>query len=284
MSERKVLSKYYPPDFDPSKLDRRSKKGKDKDNPKNKLAPVRLMAPFPMKCTACGEYIYKGRKFNARKEVTENKYLTISIIRLYIRCTRCSAEITFLTDPKNTDYTCERGAMRITEPWRMNGGGLQESDEERLDRLEREEEEKNAMQELETKTMDAKREMAVADALDEIRTRNARNELLGKDGVEVTVARESINEEKKRQEMEDEQAARTAFIRVHEAFEEVIEDGEEYTYMDGDTNKAIPAITNEQALEMPPPSFKRVVKKRKANSALLGIKKKPALVVDYDSD
>merc|ERR1712000_603263 len=48
-----------------------------------------------------------------------------------------------------------------------------------------------AMQELETKTLDAKREMAVADALDEIRTRNARNERMGKDGAEVTVARES---------------------------------------------------------------------------------------------
>jgi hypothetical protein len=122
------------------------------------------------------------------------------------------------------DYECERGAKRNTEPWRMNGGGKQESDEERLDRLEREEEEKNAMQELETKTLDAKREMAVADALDEIRTRNARNERMGKDGLEVTVARESIDEEKRRQEQEDEEAARRAFMRRHEAMEEIIED------------------------------------------------------------
>lgn len=26
------------------------------------------MAPFSMRCNACGEYIYKGKKFNARKE------------------------------------------------------------------------------------------------------------------------------------------------------------------------------------------------------------------------
>jgi hypothetical protein len=176
------------------------------------------------------------------------------------------------------DYECERGAKRNTEPWRMNGGGKQESDEERLDRLEREEEEKNAMQELETKTLDAKREMAVADALDEIRTRNARNERMGKDGLEVTVARESIDEEKRRQDQEDEDAARKAFMRRHEALEEVIEDNDD----DGGEGSAAP-FTKEQALEMPPPpapapAFKRVVKKKKDYAGALGIKKKPSLV------
>jgi len=280
MSERKVLTKYFPPDFDPSKITR--SRAPKQAGPK--VQTVRLMAPFPMKCTACGEYIYKGRKFNARKETTEEKYYAISIYRFYIRCTRCSGEITFKTDPKNMDYECERGAKRNTEPWRMNGGGKQESDEERLDRLEREEEEKNAMQELETKTLDAKREMAVADALDEIRTRNARNERMGKDGVEVTVTRESLDDERNRQEREDEEAARMAFMRQHEALEEIIDDGE---YMDvDDTNGSTmpPPISKEEALEMPPPSFKRVIKKKKDSGALLGIKKKPALVVDYDSD
>jgi hypothetical protein len=230
-----------------------------------------------MKCTACGEYIYKGRKFNARKETTEERYYSIPIYRFYIRCTRCSGEITFKTDPKNMDYTCERGAKRNTEPWRMNGGGLQETDEERLDRLEREEEEKNAMVELETKTLDAKREMAVADALDEIRTRNARNERIGKEGGEVTVARAAIDDERERQEREDEEAARRAFMRRQEALEEIIEDIDE----DVGTN-TITAPKPEPAplvsTDMPPPSFKRVVKKKKDFSAALGIKKKPSLV------
>jgi hypothetical protein len=268
MSERKVLTKYYPPDFDPSKITR--SRAPKQAGPK--VQTVRLMAPFPMKCTSCGEYIYKGRKFNARKETTEEKYYSIAIYRFYIRCTRCSAEITFKTDPKNMDYECERGAKRNTEPWRMNGMGKQESDEERLDRLEREEEEKNAMQELETKTLDAKREMAVADALDEIRTRNARNERMGNDGVEVTVTRESVDEEKQRQEREDEEAARRAFMRRHEALEEIIDDDED---MDG---PSLEPITKEAALGMPPPSFKRVVKKKKDHAAALGIKKKPSLV------
>ncbi|RDL36369.1 putative cell cycle control protein cwf16 [Venustampulla echinocandica] len=260
MAERKVLSKYFPPDFNPSLIVRT--RGPKQVGPK--VQTVRLMAPFPMKCTACGEYIYKGRKFNARKETTEERYYSIPIYRFYIRCTRCSGEITFKTDPRNMDYVSERGAKRNTEPWRMNGGGKQESDEERLDRLEREEEEKNAMQELETKTLDAKREMAVADALDEIRTRNARNERVGKDGLEVTVVRESIDEERQRQEQEDDEAARLAFMKRYEAMEEIVVDDE-----DDD---------QEAALEMPPPSFKRVKKKKKDHAAALGIKKKPSLV------
>src|SRR3984885_2654031 len=141
MSERKVLSKYYPPEFDPSKITRTPRHLRPTGP---KIITVRLMAPFPMKCTACGEYIYKGRKFNARKETTEEKYYSIPIYRFYIRCTRCSGEITFKTDPKNMDYTCERGAKRNTEPWRI-GGAKEESEEERLDRLEAEEEERNAM-------------------------------------------------------------------------------------------------------------------------------------------
>src|SRR5579871_5827999 len=106
MSERKVLTKYYPPDFDPSAL--RRQRGPKQDGPK--VSTVRLMAPFSMRCTSCGEYIYKGRKFNARKEHTDEKYYSISIYRFYIRCTRCSSEIVFKTDPKNMDYECEKNA------------------------------------------------------------------------------------------------------------------------------------------------------------------------------
>ncbi|KAH8663972.1 CWC16 protein, partial [Xylariales sp. PMI_506] len=207
MSERKVLTKYYPPDFDPRQLQQRVR------GPKNagpKVQTVRLMAPFSMRCTTCGEYIYKGRKFNARKETPDEKYLGIQIFRFYIRCTRCSAEITFKTDPKNQDYACERGAKRNTEPWRV---GREETDEERLDRLEQEEEERNAMVELEAKTVDAKREMAVADALDEIRTRNARLERADRDGVEMALPLDPEDEAAMRADREDEEAARRAFAK-----------------------------------------------------------------------
>jgi hypothetical protein len=261
MSERKVLTKYYPPDFDPRKLER--VRGPKQVGPK--VQTVRLMAPFSMKCTSCGEYIYKGRKFNARKETPEGeKYLGIQIFRFYIRCTRCSSEITFKTDPKHNDYTCERGAKRSTEPWRME---KEETDEERLDRLQAEEEERNAMVELEAKTVDAKREMAVADALDEIRTRNARLERADRDGVEVTVALPEDDEEA-RVEREIDEAAKAAFAKIKtngtRLDDEIVADED----MSAST-------------EMPPPplpsaAFKREKVVKKTGPTILGIKKKTA--------
>ncbi|OZJ03160.1 hypothetical protein BZG36_03892 [Bifiguratus adelaidae] len=165
MSERKVLNKYFPPNFDPAAIPRRKM-------PKDQQQKVRLMAPFSMQCTSCNEYIYKGKKFNAKKETVEGEmYLNIKIFRFYIRCPRCSAEITFKTDPKNTDYAAEHGAVRNFEPWREEG----ETAADRA-RQKEEEEENNPMKALENRTLDSKREMDILDALDEIRTRNARNE------------------------------------------------------------------------------------------------------------
>lgn len=276
MSERKVLSKYYPPDFDPSKITRT--RGPKAPGPK--VQTVRLMAPFSMKCTQCGEYIYKGRKFNARKETTDEKYFSIAIYRFYIRCTRCSAEITFKTDPKNMDYECEKGAKRNFEVWRQNpedgNAGEMETEQERLDRLEAEEAEMGVMENLETKVVDAKREMEIADALDEIRTRNARNERAGKKGdVEdlVKQAEEERAAEKRRIEAEDEQAVRRAFTS---------EGGERIRKLEPDAEQdmgvsvAVEGPTAAQA--MPPPSFKRAPKKKKDLAGALGIKRKVSLV------
>ncbi|KAF2226594.1 CWC16 protein, partial [Elsinoe ampelina] len=206
MSERKVLSKYIPPDFDYRKIARRS--GRTEPGPKVQV--VRLMAPFSMQCTTCGEYIYKGRKFNARKETPEGeKYLQIQIFRFYIRCTRCSAEITFKTDPKNMDYTCEHGARRNFEPWRGKQLDEGETDDQRLDRLERDyadQDDRGAMEKLEDKTHDARREMDIADALDEIRTRNARRERVSNSQVDATdiTAHEAIPDQATARQAEDE--------------------------------------------------------------------------------
>ncbi|KAI8099391.1 CWC16 protein [Halteromyces radiatus] len=168
MSERKVLNKYFPPNFDPSKIPKQKK-------PKDLQHKVRLMAPFSMRCESCGEYIYKGKKFNARKETVQGeKYLSIQIFRFYIRCPRCSAEITFKTDPKNSDYVPENGVSRNFEPWRGDDGTVVEEEPE---------EEQDAMASLESRTLDSKREMEIMDALDEIRTRNARSERVNVDDV-----------------------------------------------------------------------------------------------------
>lgn len=178
MSERKVLNKYIPPDFDPSALKR--VKNKDKTGPKQQT--VRLMTPFSMRCNACGEYIYKGKKFNARKEDTLETYYSVKIYRFHIKCTRCSTDITFRTDPKNADYKAESGAQRNFEPWRTEEAAENDNETE-LDKLE---EEENVMEALESKTMDAKNEMEIADALDEIRTRNA---ALGRVSVDTVLER-----------------------------------------------------------------------------------------------
>lgn len=257
MSERKVLSKYYPPDFDPSKITRTPKHLKPTTP---KLMTVRLMAPFSMKCASCGEFIYKGRKFNARKETCEEKYLNMAIYRFYIRCTRCSSEITFKTDPKNMDYTCERGAKRNFEKWRdPEDDKLKETDEERLDRLEKEEmeaegeAEKNAMEELEGKMEESKREMKVADALDEIRMRNARVERGGMLKEEDAIERVRDDRDVKRQEEEREidEAARKAFEGNHVGDDTL-------GGADGD-----PDVQNEDAPSKGVPTFERMKKPKK---------------------
>ena len=229
------------------------------------------------------------------------------------QCTRCSAEIVFRTDPRSQDYICEKGAKRNTDPWKRGLGDdptRDETDEQRLDRLEREmaeaegsgDAERNAMAELEAKTADAKREMAVADALDEIRSRNARIERAKKEGVEVEVVDRGVSaeeEERRRLEREDEEAARRAFAfaRGQEALEEVVmEEGEGEGEGSGGGTPAtaetrglmgpppvptpvVPVkVVEAPVVEAPAPSFKRTVKKKKDHAALLGIKKKQPLV------
>lgn len=163
MSERKVLNKYYPPDFDPSKIPRMKL-------PKNRQYTVRLMAPFNMRCKTCGEYIYKGKKFNARKEDAENEdYLGIRIYRFYIKCTRCLQEISFKTDPQNTDYEIEEGATRNFMALK-----LAQEQEKREEDAEKEEEATNPMKLLENRTQQSKQEIELMESLEELRDLNRR--------------------------------------------------------------------------------------------------------------
>lgn len=167
MGERKVLNNYIPPDFDPSII---PKFKRDRD----RLIEVRMMLPFSLRCNTCGEYMYRGKKFNSKKEdIKGETYMGIKIIRFYIKCSVCSAEITFKTDPKNSDYECESGASRNFELWRDNEAQVEEDQKER-----EEEEEMDAMKALEHRTLDNKIEMDVLDALDEIRALSYRHEKL----------------------------------------------------------------------------------------------------------
>ena len=205
MSERKVITKYYPSDFDPAALKRGPK------ITSSKLSTVRVAAPFSMRCDSCGEYIGKGRRFNAWKEMMSEKYYNIPTYRFYVRC-YCSAEITFRTDPNHDDYECESGAKRNFEPWR-EAKLAKETEEGRPDRIEREEAGRDIIKELEAKVLDEKKNMAIADDLDEISSRNARHEYKKKQGnIDSPQIMKKAAAELQHQ-IEDAKTARQAFAR-----------------------------------------------------------------------
>lgn len=234
------------------------------------------MAPFSMRCNTCGEYIYKGKKFNARKETVEGEsYLSIKIFRFYIRCTRCSAEITFKTDPRNTDYVAEHGVSRNFEPWREEG-----AESEELRKQQEEEEEYDPMKALENRTLDSKREMDILDALDEIRTRNARSERVDVDDVLDKLSTEDqgiVKQKLTEDELEDERLAASIFTSAS---------GQKVRKLtDADKEPDAMSLLAESELAKSMPSFKTplVAKKRKAedtNAMGISIKKKAANLKD----
>lgn len=156
MSDRKVLNQYIPVDYDPSLIP----KGLHKRPHQYK---TRVMLPFNVQCTSCNHFMYRGRKFNAKKETSDQKYLGISIFRFYLRCENCANEITFLTDPQNFNYTLERGAVRMFEY------ALEKEQALRKIREEKERDEKgDVMKMLENRTLDSLRERQLVETLDEL--------------------------------------------------------------------------------------------------------------------
>lgn len=188
-----MLNKYYPPDFDPSKVP----KSKEK---RNATFEIRLMAPCNMRCTTCGEYIYKGRKFNARKEdVDDMNYLGLRIYRFYIKCTACVSEICFRTDPATTDYIIEAGATRNFEALRKAEEIAEKEQEARKEELEN-----NPMKLLEERTTQSKNEMEIAESLDELRELNRRTVALDYDSMFEKFAEEKRNAELAEEQRDEE--------------------------------------------------------------------------------
>lgn len=168
MGERKVLNKYIPADFDPS-LVPRGKKLSSKDG----TVPVRMMLPFSVQCTTCNTFLYRGRKFNSKKEPMggpAGKYLGIQRWRFYIKCTHCSRAITFCTDPQNADYEMESGGTRNYEVYKDK-----EQQEDEAEKDKEEEEKIDHMKALENRVLDSQREMADLDNLEEIKAMNRRH-------------------------------------------------------------------------------------------------------------
>jgi hypothetical protein len=129
-----------------------------------------------------------------RKETCNDEdYLGIKIYRFYFKCSRCYAEVTMKTDPKNHDYVCEHGASRNYEPWR----DIQHA--ENVLRAKRQLDDSDAMKNLENKTYDSKREMDILDALEEVRHLNKRLAKVNHDELLLkTLTKYEDNEEKER--------------------------------------------------------------------------------------
>lgn len=178
------MCRYFPPDFDPADL---PKGQRAKDN----AMKVRMMLPMTVRCTTCGEFMYKGTKFNCKKEdVANEKYLGLQIFRFYMHCRKCSAEITYITDPQNLDYKVEHGASRNFEVWK------QEQTVEEALKAKRAAEDEDKLKRIENKTADAKKEMDVHELLDDMLHAKGQHSIITPDAA-IAALRERAAEEAK---------------------------------------------------------------------------------------
>lgn len=179
MGERKVLNKYYPPNFYPKKIPQIRK-------PKNQQKKIRNMLPFRIRCNTCGNYISEGTKFNSREEeVIGETYLGIKIHRFYFKCSNCCAELILKTDPPNLSYVVELGATRVYD---------QREEEKQA------EENGDAISSLEKRTLVSKREIEVMTALDEMKSMKYRRMSVSVDSMLEALSRRDEEEEVAKEE------------------------------------------------------------------------------------
>jgi hypothetical protein len=160
MSERKVINKYYPIDFEPDKVKRVKK-------PKGALAQqskVRIALPMSVQCTNCSNFMARGSKFNARKETVANEsYLGNPVYRFYFRCSKCFQELTIKTDPKNADYVAEKG---LKAGFVLHKAGAEEEAQEAEEKEKLEGFDK--MKALEQKALESMAEAELNEAIDTV--------------------------------------------------------------------------------------------------------------------
>ncbi|KAF8358049.1 hypothetical protein PRIPAC_93044 [Pristionchus pacificus] len=240
-TERKVFQKYYPPDFDPTKLPRAKQ-------PKNRQWVQRVMTPFNMRCNTCNEYIYKGKKFNMKREPADEFYLGMRIWRFYFKCPNCLADISFKTDLENCDYQAENGATRLFEAFKLW------KDQEKLKEAKEEEDSKDPMKQLEKRTKISRAEMEAMGKLEEMQELNRRHEgaattidsYLEKTDVRLTMAQAL-----KRQEEIDEDEVRSIFGKTEDGkYAKRIkdeDDNDEAIDLDEDMKNELKAIPKWQA-------------------------------------
>ncbi|EFC50795.1 predicted protein [Naegleria gruberi] len=198
MAERKVIQKYYHPEFDPSQIPRR------KVAVTNQVK-IRMMLPMTVQCSVCGEFMYQGKKFNSRKETVQGEeYLGLKVFRFYIRCTRCASEVTFKTDPKNSGYVPEHNCVRSFPP-KHNGS----------DEIHDNNEDEDAMKKLESKTLDSKQELEDLDVLDSIKTiKNLQNK------ISTDHLLEKLQEEKEQEEQTKEEFTQNELEEINDFYKQ----------------------------------------------------------------
>lgn len=255
MGERKVLNKYFPPDFDPSKVPRTRR-------PPESQIVIRMMLPMTLRCKTCGEYMYMGKKFNSRKEtVLGEDYLGLPIFRFYMKCVVCSSEFTIKTDPKNSDYVAERNVLRSTEPWRKQR--LEDEAKEK----ELAEEGEDSMKNLEKSVLASRAE---EDNIDELRELRAISDLHAKVDADSLIAEHRKRHEELTQELEKQDMA-IAQQMFSEAATKRIADPEDSDEDEGHKKK--PSLFAQRLKEQQQKSCEPPAKRR--NLGVVAVKMQP---------
>lgn len=162
MGDRKELLRYSDPNKEVlhSRRDKNEKKEKKWRRWGHKTITISL--PMTIRCLECGNFLYINTKYNARKEfVVGENYLGIPVYRFYIKCSRCLAEITFKTDPKNAKYHVERGGVQQTDHFEEQLKAIDEGIKEQREK------EAATLEAVEWKAADSRAELQ---KLDELKT------------------------------------------------------------------------------------------------------------------
>ena len=161
MVDKNVMNNYIPPDFDPNKLlPMRVMRPKRKAGPHE--MSIRMMMPFSMRCSQCGDYMHIATKFNSRCSKISQNSLGLDIYRFYGHCKHCNAEFSFRTDPDNSDYILESGGSRTYEAFKDADFAEAEIAKQKADADEGEA--------IDYKIYDTAEEMRKLDELDQLRS------------------------------------------------------------------------------------------------------------------
>lgn len=147
----------------------------------------------------------------------------VKVFRFYFRCTRCSCEITYKTDPRNSDYALELGTTRCFE---ATAASVKEKKRKRGPELEAEE----MIKTLEKRASASKRELDVIAADDELKSLKSRQALVTVDAMIHALPRScAMQEDNDRFQLEEEKLIKSiTFYGSHRRI------NDDYTELDDD--------------------------------------------------